>query len=266
VEQAGGGKTTGRWLSLQIKSGGSYFKETTEEGVVFRDTADHLEYYRQHQLPVVVVLHNPQTDEAIWQAVRPHAVETAKGWKLLVPFAQKLDDRTAAEWGRLLSGRARPSALKSEVRIVDGSLATIHDILGAAEAELLVASPYISITFLALLEFIASRIRVRVVTSEAALEDPLLRERRPSSHLALRVMPRLHSRFLIVDEAALCNVSATFTQRGLSAEREVLAIDTSNTRVRAAVAQFEELWQHAFSESDFGFDSGGVEQPPYFQR
>lgn len=256
VEQTGLGKATARWLSLQIKSGRSYFTETTDHGVVFRDSLEHLRYYRRHQLPVVVVLYDPLADEAIWQVVGEYAVETREGWKLIIPFGQRIDERTVAAWSRLLRSGGRPTSLKSEFRLVNGSLATIHDLLGAAKDELLVAAPYISVDFLALLDFLASRISVRVLTNEATIQGLLLQGRRTGCEFGMRTLPELHWRLLIVDHEALCTTSANFTQRGISAAREVLAIDTNAAVIRAAIDQFEDLWQKASAMPDSLRSSG----------
>ncbi|TAX30749.1 DUF4365 domain-containing protein [Rhizobium ruizarguesonis] len=81
VEQVRGSEAIGRWISLQIKSGDSYFRESGPDGVIFRDRKDHLDYYRAHQLPVVLVLHYPGTDDAIWQWISPPANDWMAGAK-----------------------------------------------------------------------------------------------------------------------------------------------------------------------------------------
>ena len=112
VEQVRANEATGRWISLQIKSGDRFFRESGPEGVVFRDERRHLDYYRSHQLPVVVVLHYPGTDDAIWQWVSPETVvETPRGYKVLVPHGQKLDATAATEWAHRLGRRQRTHRL-----------------------------------------------------------------------------------------------------------------------------------------------------------
>ena len=83
----------GRLLALQIKSGTSWFKEPGSEGWWFRPDEDHVQYWTNHSLPVVVVLYRPETKRCHWQLVnRETLVETSTGgWKLLVPEAQVLD-------------------------------------------------------------------------------------------------------------------------------------------------------------------------------
>jgi hypothetical protein len=255
VEQVRDGEVTARWISTQIKSGVRYFSESGPDGVVFRDSRDHLEYYRQHDCPVVVILHNPVTDEAIWQWVDPQTVvETPKAWKLLVPHDQRLGANTAGHWSRRL--RRRPSSpriakLQPVTRVSDGSLATIHDVLGFAEHSLLVAAPHLSVEMLALLEFVASRLDVRVLTSAASLVAPILRMANPE-RLALRIVERLHAKTFVVDNEAACLTSANFTHREAgSSAREVVTIVRAPGVVEAEVRGFEEAWANGRPASDF---------------
>ena len=45
----------GCWLS-QVKSGESWFRKSTPEGLVFRPKGKHVKYWLGHSLPVAVVL------------------------------------------------------------------------------------------------------------------------------------------------------------------------------------------------------------------
>lgn len=85
-------KVTGRLLGIQLKSGSSYFAESDGHGITFRASKDHVEYWLHHALPVVVCLCDTDTQEIYWQAVTPESVVgTGKGFKLAVPFSQKLN-------------------------------------------------------------------------------------------------------------------------------------------------------------------------------
>lgn len=86
-------EVTGRLVALQIKAGESYFKEAVEGGYVYRGDKEHLGYWVDHSLPVLVVLHNPKTDATHWQVVSKKTVElTEKGWKLTVPTSNVFDE------------------------------------------------------------------------------------------------------------------------------------------------------------------------------
>jgi hypothetical protein len=83
---------TGELIAVQIKSGDSYFKEKTNEGIVFRGNIEHLEYWQNHSLPVIIVLYDNGEDVAYWQAINNNTVQkTNKAWKVIIPFEQKID-------------------------------------------------------------------------------------------------------------------------------------------------------------------------------
>ncbi|MBG1268341.1 DUF4365 domain-containing protein [Nostoc sp. WHI] len=93
VEIVENGKATGKLIALQIKCGDSWFKETTEDEIVFRGKAKHLEYWQDHSLPVLIILYNDQEGYAYWQVVNKNTVKnTGIDWKLLIPFEQKIDE------------------------------------------------------------------------------------------------------------------------------------------------------------------------------
>jgi hypothetical protein len=81
VEVATEQKPTGRLLALQIsllalqiKSGKSFFRKK-KGNLVFHGKRKHLHYSINHSLPVVIVLHNPETNETIWRRVRYEDVQ-----------------------------------------------------------------------------------------------------------------------------------------------------------------------------------------------
>jgi hypothetical protein len=96
VELVEGGRPSGRLLGLQIKTGDSYLKEQTEEGIIFRGKPEHLSYWLSHALPVVIVLCDLEKEVAYWQIIDKDIVaSTGKGWKVIVPFTQVLDPSAA---------------------------------------------------------------------------------------------------------------------------------------------------------------------------
>ena len=94
AEVVDGEDVRGRLLALQIKGGTSWFKEVAPGGWWFRPDAEHVRYWTNHSLPVVVVLYHPERKRCHWQLVnRETLVETSTGgWKLLVPETQVLDE------------------------------------------------------------------------------------------------------------------------------------------------------------------------------
>lgn len=79
-------RPTGKLIALQIKTGRSFFEEEVDGAYVFRTDDKHIAYWVGHSMPVVLVLYNPETDQAHWQHVSRETVETTgKGWKILIP-------------------------------------------------------------------------------------------------------------------------------------------------------------------------------------
>lgn len=64
-----GEEVSGKLLALQIKAGISWFREPGQGGWWFRPDAEHVQYWRNHSLPAIVVLYHPETDRCYWQRV-----------------------------------------------------------------------------------------------------------------------------------------------------------------------------------------------------
>lgn len=93
VEIVRDGQPTGALISLQIKSGESYFREETETAYVFRTDDKHVSYWAQHVLPVILVLYSPDRDRCYWQRIDDDTIEkTTKAWKVDVPKANRLSE------------------------------------------------------------------------------------------------------------------------------------------------------------------------------
>ncbi|MBS2026228.1 MAG: DUF4365 domain-containing protein [Deltaproteobacteria bacterium] len=88
------GRPTGQLVGVQVKSGSSYFTTSDSSTVAFYASREHWAYWSTHALPVVVVLHNPESKETIWQWATPEsAVDTGKMRRIDVPRHQTLDSR-----------------------------------------------------------------------------------------------------------------------------------------------------------------------------
>lgn len=118
IETAVGGRPTGKLIALQIKAGPSYFAEDNSvDGWVMRGPKRHLNYWLDHQLPVLVVLFDTRNGSAYWAHVnQASATFTAKGYRLDVPATQVLDGsakhqiETIAERWKPLRGDSRSRA------------------------------------------------------------------------------------------------------------------------------------------------------------
>ncbi|XCN71715.1 MAG: DUF4365 domain-containing protein [Candidatus Electrothrix aestuarii] len=83
---------TGQLLGIQLKSGGSYLSERCDTGFVFRTDKDHVEYWLNHALPVLVCLCDVEAKNVYWQVVTNEtAISTGKGYKFVVPSTQLID-------------------------------------------------------------------------------------------------------------------------------------------------------------------------------
>lgn len=92
IEVVEDNKSDARLLGVQIKCGESFFKKTNQQGIIFRDDKDHLDYWENYPLPVIIILYNDDTKIAYWQVVNKETVEsTGKGWKMTIPWSQQLD-------------------------------------------------------------------------------------------------------------------------------------------------------------------------------
>ncbi|MCV6639609.1 DUF4365 domain-containing protein [Candidatus Albibeggiatoa sp. nov. NOAA] len=91
VEIVENGLPTGQLFALQIKSGRSFFREESKNSFIYRGKKRHLDYWLSHSLPVLLIIYNPDTGYAYWQNVLPNKIEeTSKGWKIEIPYSQKL--------------------------------------------------------------------------------------------------------------------------------------------------------------------------------
>ena len=103
----GGSQVTGRLIAAQVKCGNSWFKESVDNGYVFRPEHKHVNYWANYSLPVIVILCNPDTEDVWWVEVSDATISrsgTGKGWKIHIPFDQKFDVLAATTLS-LIAGR-----------------------------------------------------------------------------------------------------------------------------------------------------------------
>ncbi|MEQ3656488.1 MAG: DUF4365 domain-containing protein [Dokdonia sp.] len=83
---------TGQLIGVQIKSGNSYFKEDRFGNIIYRGSQTHLDYWLNHSLPIIIVLHNPDDNTTIWQKISSETItSTGKNWKVEIPKSQILN-------------------------------------------------------------------------------------------------------------------------------------------------------------------------------
>lgn len=85
------GAVTGQMLACQIKCGASFLKETNRWGYVYRGEEKHFNYLANYPIPIIIVICAPESSEAFWTRFCPTDAEiTESGWKLTIPFGNKL--------------------------------------------------------------------------------------------------------------------------------------------------------------------------------
>lgn len=78
-------RPTGKLVAVQIKTGASYFRGRGET-IPFYVDEEHLKYWDRHILPVVIILHNPEDDQTLWQwADLSTARKARRGWCIDIP-------------------------------------------------------------------------------------------------------------------------------------------------------------------------------------
>ncbi|MCD6010703.1 MAG: hypothetical protein K0Q79_565 [Flavipsychrobacter sp.] len=95
-------RPTGKIIGVQIKTGNSYFRESTIRHFVFRGSRRHLEYWLNHSLSVIVILYNNETNCAYWQEITISTVTLTKNnFKINIPRTNTLSTRSKEELTRI---------------------------------------------------------------------------------------------------------------------------------------------------------------------
>ena len=95
---------TGKLIALQVKSGPSYFKPTTDgSGWWFYPEPADVDYWLRHSLPVIVVFFDPASRIAYWVSVAADKLVTTRsgGRKILIPAAKTLSPASKTELSAL---------------------------------------------------------------------------------------------------------------------------------------------------------------------
>jgi len=84
------GSVTGQQFAVQIKSGQSFFTESTPRGILFRGEGKHLKYYQNHPMPVLIVL--VDCDKRVHWTVfdMNRVVLVGQSWTIIIPLSSNL--------------------------------------------------------------------------------------------------------------------------------------------------------------------------------
>ncbi len=92
VEVVTDNEASGHLIAIQVKSGASYFKETTKRNIVFRPSLRHVRYWLKYSLPVIVVLYEPTRGRLFWAPVTEDTLQESKsGFRLDIPWSSVLN-------------------------------------------------------------------------------------------------------------------------------------------------------------------------------
>lgn len=104
IELVDGDNVTGKLIAVQIKSGSSWLKEKSKEAFIFRGDKEHLKYWLEHSLPVLIVLCDVKNRQCFWQAITAaNVVHTNKAWKINIPQYQRINPGMDVDLKRLVN-------------------------------------------------------------------------------------------------------------------------------------------------------------------
>lgn len=81
-------EATGRLLAVQIKSGSSYLYDDDNDNFVFYADKSHIRYWKLYPIPVILCVHNPNTDKTYYQTILSCGNDTST--KIKIPKVQVL--------------------------------------------------------------------------------------------------------------------------------------------------------------------------------
>lgn len=86
---------TGKLIGVQIKSGKSFFKESTDNHFVFRGAKKHLNYWLNYSIPVIILLYDKEKQIAYWESVNESTVHIInKSFKVIIPKENVLERKS----------------------------------------------------------------------------------------------------------------------------------------------------------------------------
>ncbi|MFC5694850.1 DUF4365 domain-containing protein [Pseudomonas sp. GCM10022186] len=116
------GEATGKLMAVQVKTGSSYIKKT-KSGNVYSAENKHLEYWLNHSLPVLLLIHEPGENKTYWAEIGESKVNRhEKTWSIHIPEKNVFDRRCIAEIEKIFDSRSD----KQGVGHYSNSLDTSH--------------------------------------------------------------------------------------------------------------------------------------------
>lgn len=92
------GYVTGKSVAIQLKSGNSYLKELNNENWNFKGEKKHLNYYLNHDIPVLIILVDIEREIAYWEICKVEFVDLHDTfWTIPIPKAQRISSTQKEE-------------------------------------------------------------------------------------------------------------------------------------------------------------------------
>ncbi len=86
------GFVTGKSIAVQVKSGTSYLNEINEDFWIFYGERKHLNYYLNHDIPVLVILVDLDNRVAYWEACEIENINMLQeNWSMPIPKKQQVN-------------------------------------------------------------------------------------------------------------------------------------------------------------------------------
>lgn len=106
AEESVDGILTGRLIAFVVKAGLSYFSKPNGDGWLYRGRNDELSYWLSHSLPVVLLIHDPDTRLTYWQHFTPDVITYERqGWKVRIPAEHVLGPHARQPLSAIAGGR-----------------------------------------------------------------------------------------------------------------------------------------------------------------
>jgi hypothetical protein len=97
------GSVTGQTISIQIKSGPSFFKHKSPNGFKYYGEIKHFNYYANSPNPIIIIICNIESEVCYWKNFYVQEVEVLeKSWKINIPKSNILGVETKKVWEKLL--------------------------------------------------------------------------------------------------------------------------------------------------------------------
>lgn len=111
------GVSHGRLLAVQIKCGPSYLKEQDKTSITYRGDYQHLRYWADYSVPVIVVICDPAKNICWWGAIDlQRVIFHEKGWSLKIPKVNVLDRSAASGLQKVASRLQKKDIIELALR------------------------------------------------------------------------------------------------------------------------------------------------------